>query len=82
MVPAPHRRRSSPPDLHPARLFVDGNAPATVHNIAAHKSVFRFGIVSDLLCGVTLVLLGVAFYRLFKGVDQRLALLMLIFGGV
>jgi len=38
--------------------------------------------VSDLACGVVLILLVMAFYRLFKGVDRNLAMLVVIFGGV
>jgi len=66
----------------PSKLFVDGNATATVSNIAAHEWLFRLGIVGDLACGVILILLVMAFYRLFKGVDQHLAVLVVIFGGV
>jgi uncharacterized protein DUF4386 len=66
----------------PEKLFVRGNAAATVNNIAAHEWLFRFGIVSDLACGVILIFLVMAFYRLFKGVDQTLAVLVAIFGGV
>lgn len=66
----------------PSKLFVSGNAAATVNNIAAHERLFRFGIVSDLICGVILIFLVMAFYRLFKGVDQNLAALVVIFGGV
>jgi Domain of unknown function (DUF4386) len=66
----------------PSKLFVDGNATATANNIAAHEWLFRFGIVSDLVCGVMLIFLVMAFYRLFKGVDQNLATLVVIFGGV
>src|SRR5258706_10339826 len=66
----------------PSKLFVHGNAAATAENIAAHETLFRFGIVGDLVCGVILVLLGLAFYRLFKGVDRNLAVLVVIFGGV
>jgi hypothetical protein len=66
----------------PSKLFVDGNAPATVNNIAAHQWLFRFGIVSDLVCGVILIFLVLAFYRLFKDVNQNLAVLVVIFGGV
>ena len=29
----------------PSKLFVHGNATATADNIAAHETVFRFGIV-------------------------------------
>jgi hypothetical protein len=66
----------------PSKLFVDGNAAATVNNIAAHELLFRLGIVADLICGVILIFLVLAFYRLFKGVDQNLAVLVVIFGGV
>jgi hypothetical protein len=66
----------------PTKLFVEGNATATVNNIAAHEWLFRFGIVGDLVCGVILIFLVLAFYRLFKGVDQNLAVLVVIFGGV
>jgi hypothetical protein len=66
----------------PSKLFVEGNATATANNIAAHEWLFRFGIVGDLVCGVILIFLVLAFYRLFKGVDQTLAVLVVIFGGV
>jgi hypothetical protein len=66
----------------PSKLFVDGNATATVNNIAAHEWLFRFGIVDDLVCGVILILLVLAFYQLFKNVDQNLAVQVVIFGGV
>jgi hypothetical protein len=66
----------------PSKLFVAENATATVNNIAAHEWLFRFGIVGDLVCGVILIFLVLAFYRLFKGVDQNLAVLVVIFGGV
>jgi uncharacterized protein DUF4386 len=66
----------------PRKLFVEGNATATVNNIVAHEWLFRYGIVSELAGGVVLVFLGLAFYRLFKGVDQNLAVLVVIFGGV
>jgi hypothetical protein len=66
----------------PNKLFVPGNAAATAGNIAAHQWLFRFGMASDLLGAVVLIFLVLAFYRLFKGVDQQLAVLLVIFGGV
>jgi hypothetical protein len=66
----------------PSKLFVHGNAAATVNNIAAHEWLFRSGIVGDLACAVILIFLVLAFYRLFKGVDQSLAVQVVIFGGV
>jgi hypothetical protein len=66
----------------PSKLFVHGNAAATANNIAAHEWLFRFGIVGDLVGAVIGIFLALAFYRLFKGVDQNLAVLVVIFGGV
>jgi hypothetical protein len=66
----------------PGKLFVHGNATATSANIAAHEWLFRFGIVSDLVGAVVLIFLTMAFYRLFKEVDQKLAVLVIILGGV
>src|SRR5438105_12864544 len=66
----------------PNKLFVPGDAAATATNIAAHEWLFRFGMLSDLLGAVVLIFLVLAFYRLFKGVDQHLAVLLVIVGGV
>ena len=66
----------------PNKLFVHDNAAATAGNIAAHELLFRFGMLSDLLGAVVLIFLVLAFYRLFKGVDQQLAVLLVIVGGV
>jgi len=68
--------------LIPSTLFVHGNAAATANNIAAHETLFRFGIASDLFCGAICIFLTLALYRLFKGVDQSLAVLMVILGGI
>ena len=66
----------------PNKLFVHDNAAATAGNIAAHELLFRFGMLSDLIGAVVLIFLVLAFYRLFKGVDQQLAVLLVIVGGV
>jgi len=66
----------------PSRLFVSGDAAATAGNVAAHEMLFRFGMVGDLLCGTILVFLSLALYRLFRGVDSNLAVLMVVLGGV
>jgi uncharacterized protein DUF4386 len=66
----------------PGKLFVPGNAAATVRNIADHEWLFRLGIAGDLAGAVILVFFALALYRLFKGVDQNLAVLVVILGGV
>ncbi len=66
----------------PNALIVDGNAAATSNNIAGHELLFRFGIISYLLGSALWIFVTLALYRLFKGVDQRLAVVMVILGGV
>jgi hypothetical protein len=66
----------------PSKLFVHGDATATVNNIAAHEWLFRFGMVSELVSALILIFLVLAFYQLFRGVDRYLAVLVVIFGGL
>jgi len=66
----------------PKKLFVAGDAAATAHNIAAHELLFRLGIADDLVCGVILIFLTLALYRLFEGVSRYLAVLVVLLGGL
>ena len=66
----------------PSKLFVHGNATATASNIVAHESLFRLGMLSDLFVGTIVIFLALALYRLFKVVDQNLAVLIVLLGGV
>jgi Domain of unknown function (DUF4386) len=66
----------------PSTLFVSGNATATANNIAAHETLFRLGIVSDLFTGTMAIFLTLALYRLLKEVDHGLAVLMVILGSL
>ncbi|MGH7742386.1 MAG: DUF4386 domain-containing protein, partial [Candidatus Eiseniibacteriota bacterium] len=66
----------------PSKLFVNGNADATASNIATHQTLFQLGIFADVYCGVVLVVLALAFYRLFKDVDSYQAVLLVITGGI
>jgi len=66
----------------PSALYVRGIATSTANNIANHELLFRLGMVSDLLCGTILIFLTLALYRLFKGVNQNLAVLVVILGGL
>jgi hypothetical protein len=45
----------------------------------ASESLFRLGIVSDLLAPLVLIVVVLLLYRLLKPVDKNLALLMVIF---
>jgi hypothetical protein len=66
----------------PSKLFVAGNAAATSNNIAAHQTLFRLGILSDLFTAVMSVFLTLALYRLFKDVNRTLAVVMVILGSL
>ena len=66
----------------PKALIVHGNATATANNIAAHEMLFRWGIVCYLLGGVLWLFVPLALYRLLRGVDQTLAVTMIILGSL
>lgn len=66
----------------PAKLIVSGNATATANNIGAHQLLFSVGIATDLVGSAIAIFVVLALYRLFKDVDRRLALLMVILGGL
>jgi len=61
----------------PGKLIVTGNATATANNILAHETMFRLGIVGELFGSVIFILLGLALYRLLKGVNRIWARTML-----
>jgi len=66
----------------PSHLFVANNASATSANIAAHETLFRLGMLSDLFTATMGIFLTLALYRLFKGVDEGLARLVVILGAL
>ena len=66
----------------PAVLFVEGNAKATADNIAAHETLFRLGMLTELFTGAMAIFLTLALYRLFKGVNEGLARLVVILGSL
>jgi hypothetical protein len=54
-------------------LIVSDDAARTASNIVAHAQLFRTAIVSDLLAGVTVVVLNLALYELLAPVHRSLA---------
>src|SRR5271167_474688 len=62
----------------PSKLIVRGNATATASNIAANETLFRLGIVGDLIGMVGFIFVALALYDLLKGVNRRHASLMVI----
>jgi len=62
-----------------SRLIVSGNPGTTASNILSSESLFRLGIVSDLLATIVLILVVLILYKLLKPVNKNMALLMVIF---
>lgn len=60
----------------PGKLFVSGDAATTAANIAANETLFRLGILSDLLAGTIVLFVTFALYRLFCDAERRAAVLM------
>ena len=62
----------------PSKLIVHGNATATASNIAASETLFRLGIVAQLIGMVGFIFVALALYDLLKGVNRRHASLMVL----
>jgi len=62
----------------PSRVIVHGNPTATINNIMASETLFRLGIAAELVCQALFIIVALALYDLFKGVNQRHAALMVI----
>ncbi len=63
----------------PSRLIVSGDAAATASNIMASETLFRLGIVSNILVHIVNLLVVLALYQLLKPVGKSMASLMVIF---
>jgi hypothetical protein len=62
----------------PDHLIVHGNAAATVSNIAAHETLFRFGIAGQLIGQAAFIFVALALYKLLQGVNRWHATIMVI----
>lgn len=60
----------------PRTLIVGGNATATANNILAHETLFRLGIVTELISEVVFIFLVMALHRFLSGVNINHARLM------
>jgi hypothetical protein len=60
----------------PSKLIVHGNAAATANNIAVSETLFRLGIVAQLIGQAGFIFVALALYDLLKGVNRRYASLM------
>ena len=62
----------------PSTLIVFGDATATANNITSSELLYRTGILIGLVSNVIFVFLALALYRLFKEVNHKQAILMVI----
>jgi Domain of unknown function (DUF4386) len=60
----------------PSKVIVHGNAAATANNIAAYETLFRIGIVGELIGQAGFIFVALALYDLRKGINRRQASLM------
>jgi hypothetical protein len=66
----------------PGKIFVAGNATATVENLRVSGGLVRLGIASELFHQVVVIFLVLALYRLFKGVSIDLSRQLVILGAL
>ncbi len=62
----------------PSKLIVWDNATNTFNNIVSNQILFRFGIVSGLICYTFFLFLPIVLYKLFKQVNDDYAKLMVL----
>ena len=62
----------------PSKLIVPGDATATANNILASETLFRIGIVGNLISQIGFIFASLALYQLLKSVNKNVAVLMVI----
>jgi len=60
----------------PSTLIVPGDATATAHKVLASETLLRLGMAGELISATGFIFAVLALYRLFRGVNKRLASLM------
>ncbi|MFC1481755.1 DUF4386 domain-containing protein [Candidatus Neomarinimicrobiota bacterium] len=61
-----------------SQIIVQGDAITTAQNILAKESLFRTGIINDIISNTIFVLLVLVLYRLLKQVNEHQAKLMVL----
>jgi hypothetical protein len=61
-----------------SRLIVPEDATTTANNLMASESLFRLGIVSDLLASILMLLVVLLLYKLLNLVNKSIAMLMVM----
>ena len=63
----------------PGVIVVNGDPAATTHNIITHEHLYRFGLAAHIIILLTNIPLAVIFYELFKVVNRKIVLLVVLF---
>ncbi len=63
----------------PSQIKTGGDAATVAQNVLSHEWLFRTGIISDIISGVLWIFLVLAFYKLFKPVNEWAAKLLIAF---
>ena len=66
----------------PSAIVVRGDAAATARNIVSGQSLYRLGILSELVSQTIFLVLALVLYDLFKDADRKQARLMVMLVGV
>ena len=64
----------------PSKFIVSGDAIVTANNIIANGLLFRLGIAGNLLTHLIHIIVVLILYQLFKSVDKKQAMLIVILG--
>jgi hypothetical protein len=63
----------------PSKLIVWDNPATTFQNIVASETLFRLGILSELIAYTAWILLPLVLYKLLRPVNKTIAIVMLAF---
>jgi preprotein translocase subunit Sss1 len=66
----------------PSKIIVSGDAVATMHNIVAYESLYRWGLAVGFIGFIGFLLLPLVLYQLLRQVNENYARLMVIFAAV
>ncbi|WP_310556755.1 DUF4386 domain-containing protein [Flavobacterium sp.] len=66
----------------PSKLIVWNNAVKTIENITQSEQLFRFGILSGIICFSCFLILPLILYKLLHHINKTYAMLMVLFAVV
>jgi len=63
----------------PGKIMVQGDEAATLSNLMTYENLFRWSIFGNLLTQVLLIFAALLLYKLFKSVDKKHSLMIVVF---